>query len=455
MGRASPPPVSSQWGGHPARRVQSSIEEDSLPVTICIHNARILTLSDTHPKGRRGTHTGNLGIIDRGWVHIRNGSITQVGKGTPPTPISQMQLAERDIDARGRVLMPSFTDCHTHLCWAGQRLDEWEAKLAGTPYLDILKAGGGILATVRAVRNASQTQLTDHLTQRLAWLLREGTTTVEIKSGYGLNTESELKMLRAITDADHHWQGTIIPTACIGHAIDPDANTDSDRTSFMNRTIEETLPAITAEFPGITIDAYCEDGAWSRQDCIELFDRALDAGHTVRVHADQFNPLGLIPHAIDRHYTSVDHLEASTPQDLTRLAESLTFGVMLPCSGFHTDARYADARAFLDAGGRLAIATNTNPGSSPSQSMPMAIALAARFNGLTPAEAIACASATPTDLLGLTDRGTIEPGCRADLALLRTTDERTLAFEFGGNPIDMVFSRGELAAINEPLERWC
>lgn len=425
-------------------------------MTICLHNARLLTLSPSTPApDRRGTRTGDLGIIDRGWVRIRNGSITEVGKGDAPEPRTQAQLAERRIDCRGRVLMPSFIDCHTHLCWAGERLDEWEAKLAGASYLDILGAGGGILSTVRAVRAASPAQLTEHLAERLDWLLREGTTTVEIKSGYGLDTQTELKMLRAIAEADHHWQGTIIPTACIGHAIDPDAADDHDRAAFIRRTIEETLPAITAEFPGIAVDAYCEEGAWSLGECLDLFDRALATGHPVRVHADQFHSLGLIAEAVTRGYTSVDHLEATTPDDLTLLAESAeTFGVMLPCSGFHTDGRYADGRAFLDAGGRLAIATNTNPGSSPCQSMPMAIALATRFNGLTAAEAIACATATPADLLGLADRGRLEPGCSADMVLLRTTDERSLAFEFGGNPIDMVFCRGELAAINEPAGRW-
>ncbi|MFG0259223.1 MAG: amidohydrolase family protein, partial [Phycisphaerales bacterium JB041] len=283
--------------------------------------------------------------------------------------------------------------------------------------------------------------------------LREGTTTVEIKSGYGLDTASELKMLRAIVAAGDRWPGTAVPTACIGHAIDPDAATDTDRAAFVRRTIDETLPAVTAEFPGIAIDAYCERGAWSVSECVELFERAQAAGHTARVHADQFNPLGLLPEAVSRGYRSVDHLEATNGEELLRLASSETFGVMLPCAGFHTDGRYGDGRAFLDAGGRLAIATNANPGSAPCQSMPMAIALAARHNGLTPAEAIACATATPATLLGLHDRGRIEPGCRADLVLLRHTDERALAFEFGGDPTDAVVCRGqtikEARAINQ------
>ena len=409
-------------------------------MSLLIHNARILTLAGD-PTARRGPTTGDLATIDRGWVHISGQTITAVGaENDKRASVSARHI----IDAQGRVLIPAFTDCHTHLCWAGQRLDEWERKLAGATYLEILASGGGILSTVRAVRAASERELTDHLTDRLAWLLREGTTTVEIKSGYGLDSATELKMLRAIVAAGEGWPGTVVPTACIGHAIDPDAASDADRAAFVRRTIDQTLPAVTAEFPGIAIDAYCEQGAWGVAECVELFDRAQAAGHTVRVHADQFNPLGLLPEAVSRGYQSVDHLEATTDDDLRALAASETFGVMLPCAGFHTDGRYGDGRAFLDAGGRLAIATNTNPGSAPCQSMPMAIALAARHNGLTPAEAIACATATPAALLGLTDRGRIEPGCRADLVLLRHTDERALAFEFGGDPTDVVVCAGEI-----------
>ncbi|MCC7390431.1 MAG: imidazolonepropionase [Phycisphaerales bacterium] len=412
-------------------------------MSIVIHNARLLTLAGD-PDRRRGKATGDLGVIERGWLRVRNGRIADLGPGDAPEPTTQFEFAQRRIDARARVLMPAFIDCHTHLCWAGERLAEWEAKLRGATYLDILAAGGGILATVRAVRAATRAQLTDHLAERLAWLLREGTTTVEIKSGYGLDTETELKMLRAIASAARRWPGTVVPTACIGHAIDPECRTDLSREAFIRRTIDETLPAVTAEFPGIAIDAYCEEGAWTRADCERLFDRALAAGHPVRAHADQFNSLGLIPAAAARRYRSVDHLEATTPADLATLARSNTFAVILPCAGFHTDHRYADARALLDAGARLAIATNTNPGSAPCQSMPAAIALAARFCGLTPAEAIACATATPAALLDLPDRARLEPGRRADLILLRHRDERALAFEFGGNPVDLTLCNGEI-----------
>ena len=261
---------------------------------------------------------------------------------------------------------------------------------------------------------ASEPELAGLLLARLNRMLAHGSTTIEVKSGYGLDTESELKMLRAIARAAEAFPGTVIATACIGHAIDPDVA----HNQFVRRTIDETLPSVTAEFPGIALDAYCEKGAWSLEECLALFDAGRAAGHPIRVHADQFNAMGMIEAAVERGFASVDHLEASDIRGLRRLAESETFGVMLPASGFHLDDRYGDGRAFIDAGGKLALATNYNPGSAPCWSMPFVIALAVRKLGLTPAEAIHASTAVGAELLGLEDRGKIEPGMRADLVVL-------------------------------------
>ena len=366
-------------------------------------------------------------------IVIENGIITGV-----PDAASGTARGEIAFDAAGRAVLPGFVDCHTHACFAGSRLDEWERKLAGVSYLELLEQGGGIMATVRATRKASEAELAELLLARLNRMLAHGSTTIEVKSGYGLDTESELKMLRAIVRAGDSFPGTVVPTACIGHATDPDV----ERDRFVRRTIDETLPAITAEFPGIALDAYCENGAWSLDDCLALFDAGRAAGHPIRVHADQFNALGMIDAAIDRGFASFDHLEATGIDGLRKLAASETFGVMLPASGFHLDDRYGDGRTFIDAGGKLALATNYNPGSAPCWAMPFVIALAVRKLGLTPAEAIHAATAAGADLLGLADRGKIEPGMRADLVVLDYTDARDLAFEFGGNPVARVMVAG-------------
>ena len=410
-------------------------------MTLLIRNARVLTLVSASPVGpgslnrpRRGKQLGELGIMPQGDVLVSDGKIAAVG------PRLEAPAGTEVIEAQGRVLMPGFVDCHTHICWAGDRLSEWEQSLQGVPYAKIVQNGGGLPATVRAVRDATKKQLAAHLKTRLDALLRDGTTTVEIKSGYGLQTEEELKMLRAIVRAGNDWPGTIVPTALLGHAF------EGDLDEYSRMVVKEMLPAVSREFPDIAVDACCEPGAWSVEACVRFFEKAAKH-HPVRVHADQFASLGMVPEAIRLGARSVDHLEASTKADLLLLAPSRTLGVILPCTGFHSHGRFARAGFFADAGGALALATNCNPGTAPTNSMPFAIALAVRHNGLSPAEAIVAATVNAAAVLGLSDRGTIEPGQRADLILLRHKDERQLAYEFGGNPVDQVICGGTVLRV--------
>lgn len=365
-----------------------------------------------------------------GSVRVRGELIAEVSETIEPAPDEQV------IDACGRVLMPGFVDAHTHALYAGDRLDEFELALRGKSYLEILAAGGGILATVRAVRQASEDELAELLARRLQRMLAHGTTSVEVKSGYGLTTAAELKMLRAIARAGEGFAGTVVPTALLGHALDP------DEPRCVERVIEETLPAVHAEFPGVAVDAYCERGAWSPDACRRLLSRARELGHPLRLHTDQFSELGGIEVALELGALSVDHLEAASPRSLSRVARSSTYGVMLPVSGFHTDGRYGDGRAFLDAGGQLVIATNYNPGSSPCPAVPFALALAVRKLGLSALEALRACTATAAQLLGLSTRGRIAAGASADLLLLHHTDERMLGFELGSNPVARVFVGG-------------
>lgn len=397
-------------------------------MSLHIRNARILTLANGS-RPRRGQELADLGVIPAGEVLVSDGKISAVG------PKLEAPAEAEVIDAAGRVLMPGFVDCHTHACWAGDRLAEWEMKLNGVPYLDILKQGGGIHSTVKAVREATQKQLAAGLRERLGPMLREGTTTVEVKSGYGLTTEAELKMLRAIRRAAGEWPGTVVPTALLGHAF------EGKLDDYARMVVKDMLPEVAKEFPDIAVDAFCEEGAWNVEACVKLFEKAAKH-HPIRVHADQFTPLGMIPEAIRMHARSVDHLEAAKKDHLIQLAKSPTIGVILPGTGLHTDQRFARAGFFVNQGGAIALATNCNPGSSPTHSMPFVIALAVRFCGLTPAEAIVATTVNAAAVLGLADRGTIEPGKRADLILLRHRDERALAHELGGNPVDVVICGG-------------
>lgn len=396
---------------------------------ILVTNARIVT-----PKAQtgRGHQFGDLNIMPGMDVEIHDGMITairptDIAKSAPPVGFDEV------VEAHGCVLMPGFVDCHTHACWAGDRLDEWEMKLRGATYLDILEKGGGIMSTVRAVRQAPAASLMGRLHWHLAEMQRTGTTAAEVKSGYGLSTHEELKMLRAIHGAAAKWPGTLRATALLGHAIDPEI------PDFAEKTITETLPAVHAEFPTVTIDAFIEQGAWNLDQTTRLLDRALELGHPVRLHADQFNSLGGVPLAIRLAARSVDHLEASTPEALAALGQSDTIGVGLPICGLHLDGRYANLRAVLDAGGQVAIATNFNPGSAPSGSIPLAIAMAVRHCGLTTHEAIVAATTGGARVLGLSGYGRLEVGLPADAVLLGVRDERLLAFQLGSPIVRRVF----------------
>ena len=394
-------------------------------------NARILTLAqrDAHAGPRRGVAMRELGIIERGYVHVVEGHIASVGAGEPPADIGGARS-----DCEGRVVMPAFVDCHTHACWAGDRYGEIAQRLAGVPYLDILASGGGIMSTVRATRAASAHQTDGHalseiLRARVDAMRRRGSLAIEVKSGYGLDRATELAMLRAIRavamQLDRDGGGCIVPTFLGAHAI------DGDERAYCARVVDELLPEVVAEFGPIACDAYCEKGAWSPAWTRRLFERAASLGCPLRVHVDQFNELGFLETALEMGARSVDHLEATSREGLARVARSRSIAVLLPGCGLTLDGRYANGRFLADEGGAVAIATNCNPGSSPIVSMPLVIALAARFCGLTHAEAITAATYNAACVLGLErDVGSIEVGKRAHLAMLPTRDERALAYEW-------------------------
>lgn len=387
---------------------------------LLIKNGRLLTLAGG-ARLRRGGEMRELGILPRGDVLVAEGRIAAVG------PKLEAPAQAQVLDASGRIVMPGFVDCHTHACFAGSGVEAWENR-----------AAGGTASVMLAVQEATLKQLAAALRQRLVRMLREGTTTAEVKSGYGMNTAGELKMLRAIVRAGQEWAGTVVPTALIGHPVQGRTE-DEERTAA-----RETLHEVSQEFPGIAVDALVDEGEWSRETAVRLFEKAAKH-HPLRVHADAVKSLGMIPEAIRLHARSVDHLEAATKEDLVLLGSAAQTGaVILPSAGFHQGGRYARAGFLVDQGGAVALGTDYNPISAPIHSMPLAIALAVRRCGLTPAEAIVAATVNAAAVLGLKDRGTLEAGQRADLIVLCHSDERMLAYECGGNPVDAVVCGGEI-----------
>ncbi len=345
------------------------------------------------------------------------------------------------IDARGRVVTPGFVDCHTHACYEGERLDEWEMKLAGKAYLDILAGGGGIMSSVRSVRATPTRTLADGVLRRTREMAAYGTTTVEVKSGYGLDEATEVRMLEAIALAEAESPLRITPTFLGAHAK------DADDPQFVDRMIEKTIPAIAARFPGIVADAYCEQGAWSVAECLRYFEKARTLGLGIRVHTDQFNSLGMVEHGVALGARSLDHLEAASDTDLERIARSSTIAVGLPAASFCLATPCIRAREFLDMGGALALATNANPGSAPVRGIPLIVAFGVREMKMTSAEALSSVTFNAACVLGLESTcGSIAPGMSADLVLWPHTDERSLGYEIAGALPDLVLARGERVA---------
>lgn len=406
-------------------------------MSLFIRRARVLTLAPpgsdpaSPVRPRRGPALRELGILPRADVWIQGDKITAVAADLPLPPDAEV------IDAEGRVLMPGFVDCHTHACGPASSLDEWERFLAGASPADLEKAGGGLPAIIQATRTATRKQLAAGLRLRLDALLRSGTTTVEVKSGLGLTSEAERKLLGAIQRAASEWPGTVIPTATLGHAV------EGDVAAFTRQIVREVLPEVWHEFPGLAIDARCATDAWPVEACVRLLERARKHGLPIRVSTDQSAPTGMVTEALALHARSIDHLENAAKADLLALAASDTFAVFTPASSFHAGLRYARAGAFAESGGLLALASDHGPAACPIHAMPMVIALAVRYCGLSFAEAVVAATVNAAAVLGLHDRATIEPGRRADLLLLRHLDERQLAYEIGDNPVVRVICGGK------------
>ncbi len=417
-------------------------------VELIVHSAGELCTVPPEAGGpQRGERLGELGLIRDGALAVAEGRVVAAG---PTESVRRRYRGLRELDAGGRVLLPGFVDPHTHLVWVGDRAAEFEQRIAGATYLEIMAAGGGIMATVRATRAATVGQMVAETLPRLRRLLAYGATTVEIKTGYGLETATELRQLRAIARLQAEQPARLVPTFLGAHAIPAEYRDAPD--AYVDLLIETMLPAVVEESRALGwaslpfCDLFCERGAFDLAQARRLLTRAKALGFPLKIHVDEFEPLGGTRLAVELGAVSADHLVATPPEEIALLGRSSTIAVSLPCTPFGlAEPHYTPARALLEAGAALALATDCNPGTAWCESPPFAIALACRYLRLTPAQAIVAATLNAAFALGLGEAvGSLTPGYAADFVLLDFEDHRHLGYRFGTNPVVLVAKGGRV-----------
>jgi imidazolonepropionase len=377
----------------------------------------------------RGSELGDVDVLEDAYVLCRDGAIESVGRMRDLPPLDG-EIEE--LDARGLCAVPGLVDCHTHACFAGDRVEEFSLRAAGADYLELHEAGGGILATVRATRAAPEEELAEVTLRHRDWMRAHGTTTFEAKSGYGLDRETELAQLRAIAAAGG------IPTWLGAHALPPEY---ADADAYLDFLLAEVLP--DAAPLAAAADVFLEHGAFDATQARRYLEACRDAGLALRIHGDQFTEAGAIPLAIELEARSVDHLEATGTEGIRALAASDVAAVLLPASALFLDRPMPPARALVDAGAAVALATDFNPGSAFCESLPVVCSLAATQLRLAPAEALSACTVNAASVLDRADRvGRLAPAYDADLVLLDASDWRYLAYHLAGPIVHTVIARG-------------
>ena len=383
------------------------------------------------------------GAIRDAVLVIREGRIAWLGDAAG-APSELVGNPEQTLDAEGGWATPGLIDCHTHLVFGGDRAREFEMRLRGTSYEEIARAGGGILSTVKATRGASEDELVASASRRLATLLEHGVTTVEVKSGYGLDVPSELRMLRVARRLADEHPVTVSTTLLAAHALPPEF--EADRGAYLSLICDEMIPAAVAEGLADAVDAFCEGIAFTREECARVFEAGARHGLSVRLHADQLSDLGGAALASEHMARSADHLEYASEAGVEAMAEAGVTAVVLPGAFYFLGGGHAPPiDAFRRRAVPIAIATDLNPGSSPVGSPLLAMNMACVLFGLTPEEALAGMTRNAAPVLGVAgESGTLEVGSRADIAVWSVDRPAELSYWVGSNPCSAVVQNGVL-----------
>ncbi|MFE4897630.1 imidazolonepropionase [Peribacillus butanolivorans] len=413
-------------------------------ITYIKRASQVVTVKGGSKEPKRGQAMSDIGIIENGSVIIEGGTITFVGSDAEAEQyISTIDGKVSTIDASGKVLTPGLIDPHTHLVFAGSREKELEMRLNGAKYIDILKAGGGILQTTTSTREASEEQLIEESLKRLNRFLQYGVTTVESKSGYGLTLEDELKQLRATKRLNEQHPIDLVSTFMGAHAIPVDYKENPDE--FVRLVIEEMIPKVAEENLAEFCDVFCEEGVFT----IEQSERILEAGKNFglkpKIHADEIVQFGGAELAAKVGAVSADHLLQASTEGIKQMAESGVIAVLLPGTAFFLMEKPADARKMIESGVPVALSTDRNPGSSPTESLPFVMNLACLTMKMTPAEVLTACTINAAHAIGRADQiGSIEVGKKADLVLFDAPNYQTLQYNYAVNLVDTVLKSGKV-----------
>ncbi len=408
---------------------------------------RNLTLFTPVDKGHapRGGEQGEIAAIPNAAILCENGAIARAGDEAGVLDGLDFRTVDQEIDLGGAPAVPGFVDPHTHMCFAERREREFELRLSGTPYLEILKQGGGILSSVRAIREADEDALYLATLDNVGRALRSGTTTVEIKSGYGLDVESEKKMLRVIGRVARETPLDVVPTFMGAHAVP--AEHRANPAEYVRIVVNEMLPAIKEQGIAEFCDIFCEDGVFSVSQSREILNAARALGFGLKIHADEVTDLGGASLAGELRAASAEHLLAASDEGLAAMAAAGTIAVLLPATAYSLKKNYARARRMIELGVPVALATDCNPGSCFCESMPFVFGLAVMAMEMTIPEALVASTLGAAYAIGMQGKvGSLEPGKNADFLVLDGGSPAVLAYHAGGNPVTRVYKRGEPVA---------
>jgi imidazolonepropionase len=400
---------------------------------------QLVTVRSNGNPYKSGTEMRDLGIIENATVSIQDGLFSWIGPSTEFSPVADDNIDM--IDASDFIALPGFVDSHTHSVFAGSRENDFAMRTEGKTYQEIAEAGGGILSTVSATRAASKKELKKFARHHLDAMLRQGTTTVEIKSGYGLNEDAEIKLLHAINDLAKESLMDIIPTFLGAHAIPHEYKENPN--GYVDLICKRLLPYISKHKMAKFCDAFCEQEYFSVEQCRKIFEAAKSLGFRIKIHADQLTQIGASKLAAEMNAISADHLEQIDDAGISALKHSGTIATVLPGVSFFLHYGYPPARKIIDSGIPLAIASNFNPGSCMSYSMPLMMTIACTQMSLTPEEAVCATTINGAAALGLSSTlGSVEVGKQADIILYNVPDYRYLVYHFGTNHVAKVIKRG-------------